>query len=97
MNLNRSHLQQVVTIHQAMFQKLLFEEGAPVGLDLVRTVSGRREDLSTDFGANQRELCVGALPSRLNIWRKPASYSLGGLFRRNSSLNHGLLGPENVA
>ena len=34
MNFYRSHLQQVVAIHQAMFQKLLFEEGAPVGLDL---------------------------------------------------------------
>jgi hypothetical protein len=34
MNFYRSHLQEVVAIHQAMFQKLLFEEGAPVGLDL---------------------------------------------------------------
>jgi hypothetical protein len=30
----RSYLKQVVTIHQAMFQKLLFEEDAAVGLDL---------------------------------------------------------------
>ncbi|WP_375412601.1 hypothetical protein [uncultured Bradyrhizobium sp.] len=30
----RSHLKQVVAIHQVMFQKLLFEEEAAVGLDL---------------------------------------------------------------
>jgi hypothetical protein len=30
----RSHLRQVVTIHQAMLQKLLFEEDGPVGPDL---------------------------------------------------------------
>ena len=30
----RTHLRQVVTIHQAMFQKLLFEEEADVGMDL---------------------------------------------------------------
>jgi hypothetical protein len=30
----RSHLQQVVSIHQAMFQKLLFEEDSAVDLDL---------------------------------------------------------------
>ena len=30
----RSYLQQVVTIHQAMFEKLLFEEDAAVGRDL---------------------------------------------------------------
>jgi hypothetical protein len=30
----RSHLQQVVSIHQAMFQKLLFEEKSTVDLDL---------------------------------------------------------------
>ena len=30
----RLHLRQVVSIHQAMFQKLLFEEDLPVGVDL---------------------------------------------------------------
>lgn len=30
----RSHLQQVVSIHEAMFQKLLFEDSETVGLDL---------------------------------------------------------------
>jgi hypothetical protein len=30
----RSHLKQVVAIHQAMFQKLLFEEDAAVGAEL---------------------------------------------------------------
>jgi hypothetical protein len=30
----RSHLKQVVAIHQAMFQKLLFEDDAAVGVDL---------------------------------------------------------------
>jgi len=30
----RSHLKQVVIIHQAMFEKLLFEENADVDLDL---------------------------------------------------------------
>lgn len=30
----RSHLKQVVTIHQAMFQKLLFEDDSAVGLEL---------------------------------------------------------------
>jgi hypothetical protein len=30
----RSHLQQIVSIHQAMFQKLLFEENSAVDLDL---------------------------------------------------------------
>jgi hypothetical protein len=30
----RSHLRQVVSIHQAMFQKLLFEEDSAVGLEL---------------------------------------------------------------
>lgn len=34
MDFYRSHLKQVVAIHQAMFQKLLFEEDSPVGLDL---------------------------------------------------------------
>jgi hypothetical protein len=30
----RAHLQQLVSIHQAMFQKLLFEEKGEVDLDL---------------------------------------------------------------
>jgi hypothetical protein len=30
----RSHLKQLVAIHQAMFQKLLFEEDSAVGLEL---------------------------------------------------------------
>jgi hypothetical protein len=30
----RSHLQQIVAIHQVMFQKLLFEERSVVDLDL---------------------------------------------------------------
>ena len=30
----RVHLRQVVTIHQAMFEKLLFDENASVGLEL---------------------------------------------------------------
>jgi hypothetical protein len=31
---SRTYLKQVVSIHQAMFEKLLFDEGAAVGLDL---------------------------------------------------------------
>jgi hypothetical protein len=38
----RLHLRQVVTIHQAMFQKLLFEEDSAIGLDLA--------DLFQDIG-----------------------------------------------
>ena len=34
MDFRRSHLRQVVTIHQAMFQRLLFDEDTPVGTDL---------------------------------------------------------------
>lgn len=34
MDFYRSHLRDVVTIHRAMFEKLLFEENAAVGLDL---------------------------------------------------------------
>ena len=34
MDFFRSHLKQVVAIHQAMFQKLLFEEDAAVGSEL---------------------------------------------------------------
>ena len=34
MDFFREHLKQVVTIHQAMFEKLLFEEDLAVGLDL---------------------------------------------------------------
>lgn len=30
----RLHLRQVVSIHQAMLQKLLFEEDSPIGPDL---------------------------------------------------------------
>jgi len=30
----RIHLKQVVAIHQAMFQKLLFEENSAVGVEL---------------------------------------------------------------
>jgi hypothetical protein len=31
---SRTYLRQVVSIHQAMFEKLLFDEDAAVGLDL---------------------------------------------------------------
>ncbi len=34
MDFYRSHLKQVVSIHRAMFEKLLFEEDSAVGLDL---------------------------------------------------------------
>lgn len=34
MDFYRSHLRQVVAIHQAMFQKLLFEEDSEVGTAL---------------------------------------------------------------
>ena len=34
MDFFRSHLRQMVSIHQAMFQKLLFEEDAAVGIEL---------------------------------------------------------------
>ena len=34
MDFYRSHLQQIVSIHQVMFQKLLFEEHSAVDLDL---------------------------------------------------------------
>ena len=44
----RSHLKQVVAIHQAMFQKLLFEEDAAVGMDLA--------DLFQDVGKTSLEI-----------------------------------------
>jgi hypothetical protein len=31
---SRTYMKQVVTIHQAMFEKLLFDENAAVGLEL---------------------------------------------------------------
>jgi hypothetical protein len=31
---SRTYMKQVVAIHQAMFEKLLFDEGATVGLEL---------------------------------------------------------------
>lgn len=34
MDFSRTYLRQVVSIHQAMFEKLLFDEDAAVGLDL---------------------------------------------------------------
>lgn len=34
MDFSRTYMKQVVMIHQAMFEKLLFEEDAAVGLDL---------------------------------------------------------------
>ncbi len=34
MDFSRSYLKQVVAIHQAMFEKLLFDEDATVSLDL---------------------------------------------------------------
>ena len=34
MDFSRAHLKQVVAIHQAMFEKLLFGEDAAVGLEL---------------------------------------------------------------
>ena len=34
MDFKRLHLRQVVAIHQAMFQKLLFEEDSTMGPDL---------------------------------------------------------------
>ena len=34
MDFYRSQLKQIVAIHQAMFQKLLFEEDSAVGLEL---------------------------------------------------------------
>lgn len=34
MDFYRSHLKELVAIHQAMFQKLLFEEESAVGLEL---------------------------------------------------------------
>lgn len=34
MDFYRDHLKQVVIIHQAMFQKLLFEEDSAVGFEL---------------------------------------------------------------
>ena len=34
MDFSRTYLKQVVAIHQAMFEKLLFNEDAAVGLDL---------------------------------------------------------------
>ena len=34
MDFSRAYMKQVVTIHQAMFEKLLFNEDAAVGLDL---------------------------------------------------------------
>ena len=34
MDFSRTYLKQVVTIHQAMFERLLFDEDASVGEDL---------------------------------------------------------------
>lgn len=34
MDFSRTYMKQVVAIHQAMFEKLLFEEDAAVSLDL---------------------------------------------------------------
>lgn len=34
MDFYRLHLRQIVAVHQAMFQKLLFEEESAVGLEL---------------------------------------------------------------
>ena len=34
MDFSRTYLRQVVSIHQAMFEKLLFDEDASVGQDL---------------------------------------------------------------
>lgn len=34
MDFSRTYLRQVVSIHQAMFEKLLFDEDAAVGQDL---------------------------------------------------------------
>lgn len=34
MDFSRTYLRQVVSIHQAMFEKLLFDEDAAVGRDL---------------------------------------------------------------
>ena len=34
MDFSRTYLRQVVSIHQAMFEKLLFDEHSPVGQDL---------------------------------------------------------------
>lgn len=34
MEFSRTYMKQVVAIHQAMFEKLLFDEDAPVSLDL---------------------------------------------------------------
>lgn len=34
MDFSRTYMKQVVTIHQAMFERLLFDEEGPVSLDL---------------------------------------------------------------
>ena len=34
MDFSRTYMKQVVAIHQAMFEKLLFDENASVGLEL---------------------------------------------------------------
>jgi hypothetical protein len=44
----REHLKQVVTIHQAMFQRLLFEEDGEVGAELA--------DLFQDAGKNYLQM-----------------------------------------
>ena len=89
----RSHLKQVVSIHRIMFERLLFKEDWDVGPELA--------ELFEDAGKTYLQIAerIGGdvfspSYSRLNIFRNPASYSLGGLFNLNSSLNQGLLPPK---
>ena len=87
-------MKQVVAIHQAMFEKLLFDEDAAVSLDLAELFHDAGKTYLQISERINETLSVSAFPSRLNIFLKPASYTLGGLFNLNSSLNQGLLLPK---
>ena len=53
----RTYLRQVVAIHQAMFEKLLFEEGAPVGLDLAELFQDVGRPICGSRSKSARTLC----------------------------------------
>jgi len=54
----RAHLQEVVAIHRAMFQKLLFEEASPVDADLA--------ELFQDVGKTYLKIADGIRKSCLS-------------------------------
>jgi hypothetical protein len=66
-------MKQVVAIHQAMFEKLLFDEDPAASLDLAELF----HDAGTTYlqiADRINETCLSQQsPARLNIFRKPAS------------------------